>query len=894
MLSSSASSHARDAAAAALALSVSLYALILALRHAESAFPTLALALAATLALQVAGRLLPSPRARAPSSLDLLVRIALQHLPAIATNGARILTQSWARADALIHFGVLFAFLIECVGELLLPQVLDCYYSAHVHRHSGANAAMTSCALAVAGYLTIAGINAFEYGSLLHSASLIALALAMKMLEQRQFTEGVMRVAAASCPFFAELSTAVALVLVVPVSWVARWTLRTEQVLKARADADQDIAALSREWWVVTVVVMAAAQWTATWLYCRQANVSAAGRGWKSSSTIVSTLTGLLCSLVMSAMAAQDGWLFRGVADIVACLLVAYAQHTERQSTYSSSKLSDLDMDVGFGVSPRATADDEGFLDTYRVVSSSSEPTSVAARIVKSLWARDDSRKILMFLSVNVSYMFVELVVGFWTNSLGLIGDAGHMLFDNSALVIGLVASYIGKLPPDEQFTYGYGRVEVLSGFLNSMLLLLISFHLLAEAGSRFFDPPEVSTDHLLLTSVVGLLVNIVGLVWFHDHVHSHGGECSHGHSHGHDHAHGNGHSHGHDHTHSQSHGEEEGSHGHSGGGSSGASNSNMYGVYLHVLADTLGSVGVIVSSLLIEYKDWHIADPLSSAMIALLIFGSTLPLLKETLLQLLQRVPREKERDIAAALREVRATVPGVEQVERWHVWQHAHDVLVGSLQLVVAPSASEQLVMERSREIFRRRAQIDEFLTIQVRKRGDGTHPSSQVESHSVAKVNGAFGFGGGAHAHAHDHHHDHDHSHDHDHQHEHYHDKAAHQEVPSVMSTHENPVSEDVRFGRQGHVVPPAVQYHQHQHHHDASFDPLYEHDASVAPPTAVRLADGFVSQRKPLMGFPGTSSLAHVNNQAPEAFAPRPAYAPSAVRRPFTGDASHKHV
>lgn len=143
-----------------------------------------------------------------------------------------------------------------------------------------------------------------------------------------------------------------------------------------------------------------------------------------------------------------------------------------------------------------------------------------------------------------------------------------------------------------------------------------------------------------------------------------------------------------------------------------------MYGVYLHVLADTLGSVGVIVSSLLIQWKEWHIADPISSAMISLLILGSTLPLLKETLLQLLQRVPKEMERDVARALEEVQSQVDGVFTIKQWHFWRHANDLCVGSLHLVVSLHADEQVVLQQTRMIFMRRTQLEQFLTVQVEK--------------------------------------------------------------------------------------------------------------------------------------------------------------------------------
>jgi zinc transporter 5/7 len=155
----------------------------------------------------------------------------------------------------------------------------------------------------------------------------------------------------------------------------------------------------------------------------------------------------------------------------------------------------------------------------------------------------------------------------------------------------------------------------------------------------RLFEPPEISHERLLVVSVLGFLVNMIGIFAF-SHGHSHGGGGSHGHSHGgggdahkdHGHSHANdNHGHSHDnHGHGNSnqfqidlHGSDcngNASNGFAQNQSSGGSNKIFQGVFLHILADTLGSVGVIISSLLIRFFDWHIADPICSVIIALLI----------------------------------------------------------------------------------------------------------------------------------------------------------------------------------------------------------------------------------------------------------------------------------
>jgi zinc transporter 5/7 len=174
-------------------------------------------------------------------------------------------------------------------------------------------------------------------------------------------------------------------------------------------------------------------------------------------------------------------------------------------------------------------------------------------------------------------FTFVELLYGAWTNSLGLISDGFHMLFDCTALVVGLYAALMSRWKPTRVFSYGYGRVEVLSGFVNGLFLVVVAFFVFYEAIGRLFEPPEIDTNRLLAVSVAGFAVNMIGIFSFsHAHAHAHGsggGSCPisqptatkdqhHGHSHdGHDHLHSHSHGGGHDHDHSSNGPSEKSSH---------------------------------------------------------------------------------------------------------------------------------------------------------------------------------------------------------------------------------------------------------------------------------------------------------------------------------------------
>ena len=203
------------------------------------------------------------------------------------------------------------------------------------------------------------------------------------------------------------------------------------------------------------------------------------------------------------------------------------------------------------------------------------------------------------------------------------------MLFDCLALLLGLFAVVMSKYPPSSQFPYGLGKMDTLAGFANGVFLMLISVEIVLEAIERLVEPVEVKRiGELLAVSSMGLAVNLVG-IWAFDHAHHHPG---HGHSHSHEH-----------------------SHSHDGGHSE-----NMHGIFLHVLADTLGSVAVVISTLLVQHFGWPGFDPLASVFIAVMIFISAIPLVLSSAGGLLLTVPPGTEY----TLREILSGVAGLRGV--------------------------------------------------------------------------------------------------------------------------------------------------------------------------------------------------------------------------------------
>lgn len=224
--------------------------------------------------------------------------------------------------------------------------------------------------------------------------------------------------------------------------------------------------------------------------------------------------------------------------------------------------------------------------------------------------------------------------------------------------------------------------------------------------------------ERLFVVSVLGFLVNLVGIYAFqHGHGHSHGGG-GHGHSHGgsssYDHEH-NDHlllnNHGHSHNNHSDHGH---GHGHSHGGDSHGHSHNstvptpssgnsqiMRGVFLHILADTLGSVGVIISAVLMHFFGWMRADPICSIFIALLIAASVIGLIKESAQVLMMRQPPNLDYALSQCYQKVTG-LAGVYSVQEPHFWTLCSDVYVGAIKLEVSENADAKYVTKQARTIF------------------------------------------------------------------------------------------------------------------------------------------------------------------------------------------------
>ncbi|EKX52224.1 hypothetical protein GUITHDRAFT_65516 [Guillardia theta CCMP2712] len=285
------------------------------------------------------------------------------------------------------------------------------------------------------------------------------------------------------------------------------------------------------------------------------------------------------------------------------------------------------------------------------------------------------ARRIASFLCINFLFMFVEFAYGFWTNSLGLISDAVHMMFDCGALALGLYGAYMSSWRPNKVYSYGYGRYGVLCGFTNSIFLILVAVCIVIEAIERVLDPPKVESENLFLVSFAGFLVNVVGIIVFRV-LHLHG--------------------------------------------------PHVGAVFLHILADTLGSVSVMVSSVAMRYDGMYLADPVCSIMIGILIFVSVLPLVKETSSILLQQTPADLLPHLPLVEKKIRG-IHGVAAIHQLHTWKLASNTVIGTAHLLVESDGHEQMILHEVTKTLKTYGVAQ--CTIQVRKSVAEEGPSSDV---------------------------------------------------------------------------------------------------------------------------------------------------------------------
>ena len=266
-----------------------------------------------------------------------------------------------------------------------------------------------------------------------------------------------------------------------------------------------------------------------------------------------------------------------------------------------------------------------------------------------------------MVFALSASFMVVQVVVGWWTNSLALLADAAHLFVDAAGVGLSLFAVWFAERPATAEKTYGYYRVEILAAVVNGVVLCVLALAILVEAWDRLGVRHEVSAGPVLVVAVAGLGVNLLA-AWL---LHAGAGESL-----------------------------------------------NVRGAYLEVLGDALSSAAVIVAAAVILVTGWTAADALASAAIGLLILPRTFALLKQAVNVLLEGVPAHLDlAEIETALR----GVPGVKRVHDLHVWTLTSGREAMSVHVEVEPGTPPDRILDELHVVLHARFGID-HTTIQV----------------------------------------------------------------------------------------------------------------------------------------------------------------------------------
>lgn len=241
-------------------------------------------------------------------------------------------------------------------------------------------------------------------------------------------------------------------------------------------------------------------------------------------------------------------------------------------------------------------------------------------------------KELVISFILIAGFMFVEFIGGWISGSLALMSDAGHMLSDAFALGLSLSAVFVAQRQANSRKTYGYKRFEVLAAFFNAITIFLIAIFIFKEAIVRLQHPVPILSGPMFIIAVIGLIINIV--VFFILQGGSHAG------------------------------------------------NLNIKSALLHVLGDMLGSVGVIVSAILIYFFGWYVSDPIISVLVACLIIFSAWKILSESVNILLESVPSHIELD---GLKSKITDIDGVEDIHDIHVWSIAPSFVILTAHITV-----------------------------------------------------------------------------------------------------------------------------------------------------------------------------------------------------------------
>lgn len=279
------------------------------------------------------------------------------------------------------------------------------------------------------------------------------------------------------------------------------------------------------------------------------------------------------------------------------------------------------------------------------------------------------NRAFVIGLALNGGFVVIEAASGFLTHSLALLADAGHNLSDVLGLLLALGANLLSQRPPTQRYTYGLRRSSILAALLNAIFLLVAMGGIAWEALRRFSNPNSVPAGVVIGVALIGVIINtITALLFFSGQQH----------------------------------------------------NLNIRGAFLHMAADAMVSLGVVLSGIAILTTGWLWFDPIVSLIIVIVVVISTWQLLKESLNLALDAVPAGIE---PLAIRTYLSELPGVAQIHDLHIWGMSASETALTAHLVMPTGYPGDAFLIRVAQELHDRFDI-EHTTIQI-ETGDPTQP-------------------------------------------------------------------------------------------------------------------------------------------------------------------------
>ena len=230
--------------------------------------------------------------------------------------------------------------------------------------------------------------------------------------------------------------------------------------------------------------------------------------------------------------------------------------------------------------------------------------------------AYSPKRAFIIGIALNSAFVIVEFAAGFWQHSLGLLSDAGHNLGDVASLILAMLAFRLAEVHPTSSYTYGFKKSTVLVSLLNAVILLVAVGIIIAESISKFITPQAVEGSTIAWVAGIGVIINAITAWLFMS-------------------------------------GKDK--------------DLNIKGAYLHMAADALVSIGVVVSGIIIAQTQWYIVDPIIGFIIALIIIYSTWGLLRNSLRLSLDGVP--EGINVNKIIQSISA-INGIENIHHLHIW--------------------------------------------------------------------------------------------------------------------------------------------------------------------------------------------------------------------------------